>query len=246
MFKRPNLRPRENNDVSTYYKKPEPGTFLHDIITPKKTVFQEHIKAPIYQKEVYLALLKKNCESLGIPYIEPVIPDALIEAKHNSSFHNPIDYIDKIYMKIKYMKNGTVKIKFITAFMDMHNKYYKNAKKPPIKTLINAYKLMDFPEDFVDKFQTNYTKNINMAPIIFKKIESLLTKEPVKKTKTKKPEIKTIITDDQDDNINDDENDNDNDNDDEQEDEGLDMEIELDDDELVDPVEEEYFSDGGD
>lgn len=245
MFKRPPLRPTQTDEYPQKYKKPEPGTFMYDIVNPKPTSFYKHENAPIYQKEVYLALLKKNCEVLGIPYVEPDIPDADVKVYNVSKTYNPVDDLDKVYMKIKYMKNGTVKIKFITAFADLYNKYYSHAKKPPIKTLLNAYKLMGFSQEFIEEIQKKHTKNLKLAPIIFKKIEALLTKEPVKKTKSKKSKIveKEPIPEPTDDQEDDDENENEND-DDNQEEDGLDMEIDCDDDEICED-QEEYYSDGG-
>lgn len=237
MFKRPSLRPRHNVEHNRVHDKPEPGTFLHDIINPKQIKYYKYEKAPIYQKEVYLNLLKKNCRDLGIPYIEPNIPDAEVKVYNTSKKENLVDDIDKIYMKVKCTKNGTVKIKLITAFMDMYNKYYKHGKKPPIKTITNAYKLMGFSQEFIEEIQKKHTKKLKMAPIFFKKIESILTKEPVKKSKVKKTKLPVPdITDD----LNDDENEGE--DDDNQEDEGMDMEVECDDEICED--QEEYYSDG--
>ena len=249
MFKRPVIRSRQRHEYPQKYKKPEPGTFLYDIVNPKPPRFYKHERAPVYQKEVYLALLKKNCENLGIPYTEPDIPNAEVNTYTVSKKDVPLNSLDKIYMKIRYMKNGTVKIKIITAFADMYNKYYSQGKKPPIKTLINAYKLMGFPSEFTEEIQKKHMKNLKMSSIIFKKVEALLTKEPVKKTKSKKS--KTVekeplpdVTDDQDDILNEDDNDNENEDDNQEEDGGMDMEIENDDDEICED-QEEYYSDGG-
>lgn len=236
MFKRPQIRVR---DVQTHVDiKPPPGSLLFKIINPEPTVFAKHVVAPIFKKDAYLNLLKKNYIELGLEYKDLNIPDEDLCETITTKDTNPIDYIDKIFLRVKILKNGTIKIKIISAFKDLYDKYYSQAKKPPIKLITSAYKSMGFSTEFIDKILANHASGIAKSDAIFKKIDGLLTKESTKKVVKKKKETKKQ----EDDEIIEEQEEED-DEEPTEDDGGMDVEIDIDDEDLGNP-EEEYFSDG--
>jgi len=240
MFKRPVIRHHEHSRNTRDMTQIKPDTFLYNIIKPKPTVFSDHVTMPIFQKEAYLRLLEKNNIELGIPFNKPIIPDSPIYKCKEAKYVNYNYDWDRVYIKLRFMKNGTIRLKCITSFKHMYDTYCVNAKKPPIKTIINAYKDMGMSKEFTDKLQANHMKNIKLSSSVFKRVDALLTKEPIKKPKKKKEEIsleEDEITETIDDKDDDEDDDRPNDDD-----GGMDMEIDQDEDDLGN-VDEEYFSD---
>ena len=239
MYKRPSLRVREEPRTSG---RPKPGTFLDKIVNPPPTTRYVQKKYPVYQKDTYLALLKRNYQELGLEYNEPNIPDYVPPQRSKPPSEPQLIFSDKVYMKVRILKSGIIRIKLDTSFVTLHEKYYSKQKQPPMKTTIQAYKSMGFSQEFLEKIKTKYSKFVDHKKKVEKMIDEIFNKEPVKKPKkTKKKEEEEFIEDEVEPEEEEEEEDPD---DDPGEDDGMDVEIENDDDnEQQQEDEEAYLSD---
>lgn len=243
MYKRPPLRVKDPVTKVSQHNKAPVGSFIHKLLNPPPTVYYEKIKQPVYQKEAYLALLKKNNEELGIPWVERDIPE-YEPPKNIEKIKEPkVTTLDRVYINLKVLKNGLVRIKLNTSFYSLYEKYYSQNKIPPLKTIIQAYKSHGYSQKFLDGIKTNHQKRLDHGKKISKAIDLIFNKEQVKKPKKKKedpkPDEENVIEDqdldqDQDQDLEDDEP---------EEDEAFEVENEDDNEEQQ---EEEYFSDGED
>lgn len=243
MYKRPPLRIRE---VPTKIHEPvsfKEGTFLHTLLKKEPTKWAgTGPKQPIYQKEVYLALLKRNCYEMGIEYKEPVIPDYVPETIPDILKEPDISHIDKVYLKLRILKSGIIRVKLETSIAQLYENYYQKGIKPPIKVVIQTYKTMGFSPMFLEKIKKKHDKLVEFSKKASKIIDTIFNKEPVKKPKKKKEEEIIENNDIPEDEDLDEENDEDDIGD-----EG-ELDVEPDEEEIEDdqPQEEMYLSDGGD
>ena len=185
MYKRPPLRVREETNTSC---RPKPGTFLDKIVNPPPTTRYVHKKYPVYQKDVYLALLKRNCEDLGIEYKEPDIPDYVPPQRPKPPSEPQLTFSDNVYMKVRILKSGIIRIKLDTSFASLYEKYYSKQKQPPMKSVIQAYKSMGFTQEFLEKIKTKFSRFADHKKKVEKMIDEIFNKEPAKKPKKKKEE----------------------------------------------------------
>jgi hypothetical protein len=244
MYKRPPLRVNNNTPTKCHepIKLPE-GSFIHKLLNPPPTVRYEMIRQPVYAKDVYITLLKKNYDALGLEYKNPPIPDYVPKIRAEPQKEPVLGCAEQVYVKLRILKNGIIRVKLDTSFATIHEKYYSKQKTPPIKTSIQAYKSMGFSDEFIEKIKKKYDKKIEFGKRISNIIDSVFNKEPAKKPKKKKKEEEeeeNELNEDED-IIEDDQEDEDKDNEPE-EDETLDVEV---DEDLEDeqPQEEEYLSD---
>jgi len=186
MYKRPPLRVREEPRPSG---RPRPGTFLDTIVNPPPSVPYVRKKYPVYQKEVYLALLKRNCKELGLEYKEPDIPDYVPPQRSKPPIEPQLTFSDKVYMKVRILKSGVIRIKLDASFANLYEKYYSKQKQPPMKSVIQAYKSMGFSPEFLEKIKTRYSKFAEHRKKVEKMIDEIFNKEPAKKPKKKKEEV---------------------------------------------------------
>jgi hypothetical protein len=186
MYKRPPLRVREEPRPSG---RPRPGTFLDRIVNPPPSVPYVRKKYPVYQKEVYLALLKRNCKELGLEYKEPDIPDYVPPQRSKPPIEPQLTFSDKVYMKVRILKSGVIRIKLDASFANLYEKYYSKQKQPSMKSVIQAYKSMGFSPDFLEKIKTRYSKFAGHRKKVEKMIDEIFNKEPTKKPKKKKEEV---------------------------------------------------------
>lgn len=170
--------------------KPIEGSFLYDIIQSKPPDVYKFNKAPIYKKEDYLKALKKNHEQLGIPYVEPNLPNATPYVPPTQNIEPDIKYGDRVEVKLRVLKSGIVRVKVISAIADMYDKYYRHARLPPIKLIIQAYKSHGFSDEFIQKIKDSHEKKMKFAKKVPAILVKIFEKEPVKKTKKKKEEKK--------------------------------------------------------
>jgi hypothetical protein len=184
----------------------------------------------VYNEADYLIALKKNNESLGIPYVPPELP-ALTPYVPPEKLSEPrLEYGDHVGVRLVVLKNGIVRVKVSTDIAAMYAKYYQRGVHPPFKVILHAYKSHGFSSHFLEKIKKSYEKKLEFAkkvPSIFQKI---FDKEPVKKVKKEKKKKEE-------------EEDEPPESTEDVEDETLDVEPdEEDEEEVVD--EEEYLSDG--
>ena len=242
MYKRPPLRVREEPRPST---RPRPGTFLDKIVNPPPSVPYVRKKYPVYQKEVYLALLKRNCKELGLEYKEPDIPDYVPPQRSKPPIEPQLTFSDKVYMKVRILKSGVIRIKLDASFANLYEKYYSKQKQPPMKSAIQAYKSMGFSQEFLEKIKTKYSKFAEHKKKVEKMIDEIFNKEPVKKPKKSKKKEEEEFIEDEVEPEEDREEDEEDPDDDPGEDGEMDVEIDNDDDneEQQEDGEEAYLSD---
>ena len=186
MYKRPPLRVKEEPRISS---RPKPGTFLDKIVNPPPTVRYVQKKYPVYQKDTYLALLKRNCRELGLEYKEPDIPNYVPPQRPKPVEQPQLTFSDKVYMKVRILKSGIIRVKLDTSFAILYEKYYSKQKQPPMKSLIQAYKSIGFTPEFLEKIKTKFSKFAEHKKKVEKMIDEIFNKEPAKKPKKKKEEV---------------------------------------------------------
>ena len=242
MYKRPSFRPKVVHTSRGPHKIAE-GSFLHGLLNQGPTTFYKYVPAPVYKEEDYLKMLKKNNETLGIPYKDPQLPKCEKLIKPEPKKEPELTFCDRVYVKMKILKSGIVRIKLDASIATLYEKYYSKAKRPPMKSIIQAYKSMGFSPEFLEKIKQGFAKNAEQQKRVEKLLDKLFNKEPVKKTKKKKKEEEVVEEEKED--VEDEEPPEDDEEEDDVpgEDEGMDVEPEVEDDIEEEPVEEEYFSD---
>ena len=234
MYRRPLPRVR-NDSVNPKPVKFTEGSFLHGIVNPSRTDVYKFAPGPVYEKEAYLIALEKHYKKCGIPFKDPQLPDSVKIVRPEPIKEPELGFIDQVYLKMRILKSGIVRIKLDASIATLHEKYYKKALRPPMKSILSAYKSMGFSPQFLEKIKKRFEWNVKEQKRIDKVIDKIFNKEPVKKVKKKKKEEEEIVEDPPEE---DDEKD-----DAPEEDEGLDVEPDADED-IEEPVDEdEYLSD---
>lgn len=235
MYKRPLPRVRNIYDTRKPVNIPT-GSFLHGLLNPGLTIVYKYEPAPVYKKESYLEALKKHYESYGIPYKEPQLPDYYEPIKPVPKKEPEIVYGDQVYLKLKILKSGVVRIKLDTSIATLYERYYKKGVRPPMKNILQAYKSMGFSNEYLEKIKKSFEKNVQQQKRVGGVIDKIFNKDPVKKVKKKKKEEDEIVEEEV--------NDDDDDDDELSEDDGLDVEPDVEE-EVVEeePADEEYLSD---
>jgi hypothetical protein len=241
MYKRPSFRPKVVHTSRGPHKIAE-GSFLHGLLNPGPTTFYKYVPAPVYKEEDYLKILKKNNETLGIPYKDPQLPKCEKLIKPEPKKEPELTFCDRVYVKMKILKSGIVRIKLDASIATLYEKYYSKDKRPPMKSIIQAYKSMGFSLEFLEKIKKGFAKNDEQQKRVEKLLDKLFNKEPVKKIKKKKKE-EEVVEEEKEDVEDEEPPEDDEENDVPGEDEGMDVEPEVEDDVEEEPVEEEYFSD---
>jgi hypothetical protein len=180
---------------------------------------------------------------MGIEFKDPCLPEYIPPPKPEVTKEPELLTPDRVYLKLRYLKSGIVRVKFETSFASLYEKYYSKNIMPPQKSVIAAYKSFGFSDKFLDRIKYKYKR----FPILQKRMENVYEKifnrETVKKIKKKKEEEQIVEELPEEEKVGDVEVE-----DDEEEDDVVNMENEMDVDEedVEEVVEDEYFSDGGD
>ena len=186
MFRRPSQRvkcpPAQN------VGKPKPGTFLYNLMTPVEVESYTFKKGPVYRKEEYLRLLEKNHKKLGIPYVKPDLPEPTPYVPPEKPNEPRLEFGDQVYVTLRILKNGIVRVKVSCAIATMYEKYYRRAVQPPFKTVLQAYKSHGFSPEFLEKIKKSHEKKMIFAKKVPSILAKIFEKEPVKKIKKKKAE----------------------------------------------------------
>src|SRR6056300_2006457 len=215
--------------------KPPVGSYLDKILTPTQLKRVVIPKRPVYRQDDYIKLLKKNNKDLGIPYVPQYLPVVYEESAKVTQTEPELDVPDRVYMRFRVLKNGTVRIKLSGTIWDLHNTYYKYAKKPPFKAVLQAYKVHGFSKEYLERLKKNQEKQRQLALRIEKVFAKIFEKEPVKKVKKKVEKKK-------DEELEDHEPEEDEVEEEVPDDGGMDIEPDLEDEEVVE--DEEFVSDG--
>jgi hypothetical protein len=202
-------------------------------LNPPPTQHTVKIKQPVYHQDEYLKLLESNYKSLGLPFVDPGLPVVVPKVSPEPPKEPELVYGDRVQVNLRVLKSGIVRIKVNSAIADVYSKYYKQGKRPPFKTILNAYKSHGFSKEYLERITKNNEKRKAFALKIEKVFAKIFDKEPVKKVKKKKKEeeIEEVDVEDEDKPPIPDEP---------EEEETLDVEP----DEEEDVEEEEYVSDG--
>lgn len=195
MLKRPSLRIHPT--PTPHDIKPTSGV-LADIIRGFKTEPshpQKRKSFSLQAHEVYMRLLERNYKECGVPFKVPEVTE-LQPPKTNDTPDEPeLDFADKVYVKMNILKSGKVRIKLVPHFLEMWNNYYSKGKKPPIKTVIAAYKAIGFSNVFLEKITANQKKRAEFAKKIEKVLEKIFDKSTTTKRKSVKPKVEEKVED---------------------------------------------------
>src|SRR5210317_2113728 len=182
-YKRPSRPVRIKPEFSSGLR-PQSGR-LYDIMNPGECTQFKFVKGPVYMEDHYLRLLKANNKALGIPYVDPVLPKPTPLIPSVAPEEPELDVPDRVYLKLRILKNGTIRVKLSAAIWDLHETYYRNARKPPFKAVLQAYKGHGFSKEFLEKLKKSQEKQKALAQRIDKVFTKIFDKEPVKKVKKK-------------------------------------------------------------
>lgn len=238
MYKRPPIRTNEfRGNKST---RPVPGDFIYNIIHPLPTEIPTRIRKPVYNQDNYLTLLEKNYVENNLVFKKPNLPDYTVVPTLSKTPEPYIYDIDRVYMKLKILKSGIIRVKLNTSFTSLYEKYYSQNKIPSMKTLVQAYKSFDFSDEFINVIKKRYEKRVAFSKKISNIIDDVFNKEKPKKRKKEEEEVPKDDECDDGDPV--DEDDPHVEDDDPGEDGEMDVEID-DDEDVEDPPAEEYLSD---
>ena len=186
--------------------------------------------------------MKRNYHALGLEYKELDIPDYVPPVKSERPSEPELTFADKVYMKVRILKSGIIRIKLDTSFAVLYEKYYSNQKHPPMKSIIQAYKSLGFSSEFLEKVKTKFSKFADHKKKVQEKIDSIFNKEPAKKSK--KTKKKEELIEDENEEIEEERNDEEEEDDDPGEDGEMDVELDEDlDEQPQDDQDEAYISD---
>ena len=186
-------RPQKRVKPSPIERAGEPveGSFLYEIIRNKPIEYFVKPILPVYNQVDYLKMIEKNCQNLGIPFVDPQLPVHVHRQPPPKTKEPVLDFLDKVYVNLKILKSGTVRIKVVPNFLNLYEKYYKYAKKPPFKLIVQAYKAVGFSDKFLEQIKQSEERRLQFAKKVPTILQKIFDKEPVKKVKrvVKKKEI---------------------------------------------------------
>jgi hypothetical protein len=169
---------------------PAEGSFLYSIC---RSTYADHVtypKRPVYKYDDYLKLLKTNNKQMGIPYVDPKLPVYEYQPIPEKTPEVELDVPDRVYMRLRILKNGIVRVKLNASIWDLHNAYYRRAIKPPFKAVLQAYKAHGFSQNFMENIKKNNEKQKRLAQRIDKVFINIFDKDNVKRLKKEKEKEK--------------------------------------------------------
>ncbi len=190
MYKRPSQRVRCNYE---YSHKPLPdGSFLHKLLNPPSTRYPVKIKQPVYHQDDYLKLLEANYKKMGLPYVDPQLPITQPRVYPEPPKEPELTFGDRIQVNLRVLKSGVVRVKINSAIAELYAKYYRHAKRPPFKMVLQAYKSHGFSKEYLQRIEKNNEKRKELYIRIEKVFTKIFDKEPTKKIKKKKKEEEIV------------------------------------------------------
>lgn len=190
MLKRPSRRvkPVYTNDKN-HRSNAKPGSLLHSILNPvNEPVYFKFTKGAVYNADIYFKMLEKNNKQMNIPYIQPKLPELRLYREPTRVVEPVLDVPDRVYMKLKILKKGVVRVKLDTVFATLHERWYQQMKTPPMKSVLNAYKVHGFSNQFLEKIKKGYDKKKIQQERIEKVFDSIFNKDIIKRQKKKEKE----------------------------------------------------------
>lgn len=185
MFRQPSRRIQSRGHTDNVCR-PLEGTLLHTILNPAPTEYPVITKGPIHNYDDYLRLFKRNNDDMGIPFSVREYPECTTPTPVITPNEPTLDYIDQVQVSLNVLKSGIVRVKVNTAIATLNEKYYRVYKKPPVRSMIQAYKSHGFSDAFIDKIKMGSERHKMFGKKLDTIIEKIFDKQPVKKIKKKK------------------------------------------------------------
>ena len=190
MYKRPSQRVKVH---TSHVRGSIPDdTFIGRITKSKPTIQYKFVKGPVYHQDDYLKLLEANYKKMGLPYVDPQLPIIQPRVYPEPRKEPELTFGDRIQVNLRVLKNGIVRVKINSAIAELYAKYYKHAKRPPFKMVLQAYKSHGFSKEFLQRIEKNNDKRKDLYIRIEKVFTNIFDKEPMKKIKKKKKEEEIV------------------------------------------------------
>lgn len=167
-------------------------TFVGRIVQSKPTIQFKFVKEPVYHQDDYLKLLEENYKKMGLPYVDPQLPIIQPRVYPEPRKEPELTFGDRIQVNLRVLKNGIVRVKINSAIAELYAKYYKHAKRPPFKMVLQAYKSHGFSKEYLQRIEKNNEKRKDLYIRIEKVFTKIFDKEPMKKIKKKKKEEEIV------------------------------------------------------
>jgi hypothetical protein len=157
--------------------------YLHECRRHNLDIFDAVNKLHIAMKELEIFDVKKEEEK--IKKMRELQEIHKIETPPPPIKKSTIPNVDMnhVHVNLKVQKKSkNVKVKLTTPLLDLHEKYYKNLKRPPIAEKIRVYSKLGYPEWYLEKMLTSYGNQMKRKQDIEKFIDNVFSKWDGKKT----------------------------------------------------------------
>jgi hypothetical protein len=190
MYKRPSQRVKVH---TSHIRGGIPDdTFVGRIVQPKPTIQFKFVKEPVYHQDDYLKSLEANYKKMGLPYVDPQLPIIQPRVYPEPRKEPELTFGDRIQVNLRVLKNGIVRVKINSSIAELYAKYYRHAKRPPFKMVLQAYKSHGFSKEYLQRIEKNNEKRKDLYIRIEKVFTKIFDKEPMKKVKKKKKEEEIV------------------------------------------------------
>jgi len=132
--------------------KPQPGTFIYDMMTPREVDTFTFVKGPVYKQDDYFKLLENNHKKMGIPYVKPKLLESTPHVPPLESNEPRLEFPDQVYVTLRVLKSGIVRVRVNCGFS---HEFLEKIKKSNEKKQLFAKKV---PEIFTKIFEREATK----------------------------------------------------------------------------------------
>jgi hypothetical protein len=191
MYKRPSQRVKVH---TSHIRESIPDdTFIGRITKSKPALQYKFVKGPVYHQDDYLKLLEANYKKMGLPYVDPQLPIIQPRVYPEPRKEPELTFGDRIQVNLRVLKSGIVRVKINSAIAELYAKYYKHAKRPPFKMVLQAYKSHGFSKEFLQRIEKNNEKRKDLYIRIGKVFTKIFDKEPMKKVKKAKKKEEEIV-----------------------------------------------------
>jgi hypothetical protein len=150
------------------------------------------VKEPVYHQDDYLKSLEANYKKMGLPYVDPQLPIIQPRVYPEPRKEPELTFGDRIQVNLRVLKNGIVRVKINSSIAELYAKYYRHAKRPPFKMVLQAYKSHGFSKEYLQRIEKNNEKRKDLYIRIEKVFTKIFDKEPMKKVKKKKKEEEIV------------------------------------------------------
>ena len=190
MYKRPSQRVKVH---TSHIRGSIPDDTFIGRITKRNPVIQfKFVKEPVYHQDDYLKLLEANYKKMGLPYVDPQLPIIQPRVYPEPRKEPELTFGDRIQVNLRVLKNGIVRVKINSSIAELYAKYYRHAKRPPFKMVLQAYKSHGFSKEYLQRIEKNNEKRKDLYIRIEKVFTKIFDKEPMKKVKKKKKEEEIV------------------------------------------------------